>query len=510
MTKEQKLKFCGIMLLGIALRALLITQIPAGLNQDEAYAGYEAFCMLFYGRDSHGYVNPSYLVTWGSGMSALQSYMTIPFMALLGPVPLALRLPPLIMGCLMLAISLPLGRLLMPERPLLLSALLAVSPYYIMVSRWGLDANLAPPLLFIGLFFLLRGAENRRALIPAALILGLSLYAYSLMWLVVPLSLVLWGIYVLWTKKLRFRELLLPGLLIFLMALPHILFMLINKGLIPEIRTDLFSIPRLVYMRSGELSIKNLLSAKHWKELLNILFKQSDGYSYNTLPRFGLFYHISLPFIVAGWLRQGFCLAKSLRHREYSHEAVLSLSGFAAFFCCMLLRSVNISRSNYLHIYTLLSLALGTDALLSMLVRPKGAQRLLCAAYALCLIFFSAFYFGPYRQQSGDMFRAGLGEALDFAQKQQAELIYIDEGIYYPQLLFYTRTDPNEYAATVRYRNYPAPWLDVESFGIYRFGIDCVPQRDAVYVLYEKDRQPFLDAGCSITDFGRFSVAVWA
>lgn len=82
-------------LLAIALRFWKIGILPGNgaINNDEAFAGYEAWSMLHYGYDSHGYVNPVYLTVWGSGMSVLESYVMMPFIALFGLTAFAIRVP---------------------------------------------------------------------------------------------------------------------------------------------------------------------------------------------------------------------------------------------------------------------------------------------------------------------------------------------------------------------------------------------------------------------------------
>lgn len=69
--------------------------------------------------------------------------------------------------------------------------LLAICPWHIMMSRWGLDANLAPGFLIFGLYFFVRGIEDKRFLPLSGLFYGLSLYCYAVIWPIVPLLLLL-------------------------------------------------------------------------------------------------------------------------------------------------------------------------------------------------------------------------------------------------------------------------------------------------------------------------------
>ena len=65
--KEKLYKYAVylILIIGILIRIVGITDMPNALNCDEASAGYEAFSLLNYGIDRNGNHNPSFLVAWG-------------------------------------------------------------------------------------------------------------------------------------------------------------------------------------------------------------------------------------------------------------------------------------------------------------------------------------------------------------------------------------------------------------------------------------------------------------
>ena len=100
----------AIIAAGCAVRLFALGSIPCGLNQDEAFAGYNAWALLHYGVDSSGYHNPVYFTAWGSGMNALESYLMIPFVALFGTGTAVLRLPQALMACLSLICVYDLGK----------------------------------------------------------------------------------------------------------------------------------------------------------------------------------------------------------------------------------------------------------------------------------------------------------------------------------------------------------------------------------------------------------------
>ena len=74
--------FC---LIGILARLILIGQVPYGLNQDEASAGYEAWSILNYGIDRHGISYPVHLIAWGSGQNIAYSWFCMPIHRVVRP-----------------------------------------------------------------------------------------------------------------------------------------------------------------------------------------------------------------------------------------------------------------------------------------------------------------------------------------------------------------------------------------------------------------------------------------
>ena len=92
-TKTDKFILAAILALGVFARLWRFGAVPDGLNQDEAFAAYEAWALLHFGTDSSLHAWPVYFTAWGSGMNALESYLLIPLFALLGTKTWVIRLP---------------------------------------------------------------------------------------------------------------------------------------------------------------------------------------------------------------------------------------------------------------------------------------------------------------------------------------------------------------------------------------------------------------------------------
>jgi len=178
------------LIVGVAVRVWEFGSIPPGLNQDEASTAYDAFSILNYGVDRSGFHIPLVLNSWGSGMYALASYLEMPFIAVFGLSITAARMAFLVAGL----VSIPVFYYLLRESVDLRTArigavLLAISPWHIMISRWGLDSNMFPFMFLLGAACLVRSVKSERWLIPAFALIAVSLYGYGTAYIAVPVFL---------------------------------------------------------------------------------------------------------------------------------------------------------------------------------------------------------------------------------------------------------------------------------------------------------------------------------
>ena len=177
--QSEKVIFFVIMALASALRLIYLGTMPGDMHQDEGFVAWNAYAIFHDHMDSAGHVFPVYMTDWGDGHSALYVWLTIPLIALnKGHISIFLaRLPQAIVAILSIAAVYGIVKRVLSEKAALWSSfLLAICPWHVMMSRWGLDANLAPAFLMFGLYFFIRGVENQKYLLASALFYGLSLY----------------------------------------------------------------------------------------------------------------------------------------------------------------------------------------------------------------------------------------------------------------------------------------------------------------------------------------------
>lgn len=509
-----------LMLLGAFLRLFYLGIVPGGMHQDESFLALNSFGLYHEGMDSAGNPYPVYMSSWGDGQSAMYSWLLTPLLALNHGIPTMLltRIPQAVISILTLWCVYCLMKHMFGRRVGLWSLfLLAICPWHIMMSRWGLDANLAPGFLMFALFFFIKALDNHKLLPLAALFYGLSLYCYAVIWPIVPLMLLLQILYGLYHRKLHLDKWsALSVVLLFLLALPLMLFVLINSDIIPEIRLPFMTIPKTLGYRGGEVSFELSQMYSNLKTCAHLFLLQDTGSAYDMILPWGLFYDIGRVFIVIGVFCLLYKLIGSFRRKEFAYEYFL----FVQLLCggiIGLLVSVRMHQLNAIFIPLVLCEAYGVWKVLEFLARKRTTlarlfQGCIIAIYLICLVLFQRDYYGEYRTLVDAYFAAGLQDCVEYAleqcEAQGIDTITAEKGTQWPRLLLYTETLPSEYFTNVVYDVAPAP-AQFTTHGITvntRINYDDI-NTDSIYIIYYTDAETFAE-NFTLTQFEDWYVAV--
>lgn len=491
-----------ILALGAILRLAYLGAIPAGMHQDEAFVAWNAYALLHDGMDSAGHMFPVYMADWGDGHSAMYCWLLLPLLALNGGQVTSVisRLPQAIVAILTIwTVYLLLKRMFGVKAALWGEFLLAVCPWHIMMSRWGLDANLAPGFLIFGFYFFIRSLDDQRFLLLSALTYGMSLYCYAVIWPVVPVILLLQILYCLYHRKLSVNRWSLgASALLFVLALPLILFVFVNSGILPEIRLPFLTIPVMNGYRGGELAWS---LGEMWANLRrtgSLLLHQNVGAPYDILLPYGLFYDIGRIFIVIGFLSLMWRLLSSLRRKEFSYEYFIFVQLVGAGVNVLLVWAI-LHQINSLYIPLVLCEAYGIWSVLSLAGRHLKSKRLpavaaaaLAGIYLVYLTCFQFSYYNDYQKTANAYFGQGLQEAVEYAVEQASavslEDITVEKGAQWPRLLLYSNTTAPEYLEHVVYAEPPAPASFSAGGVTFHNGIDYNHIRnDSIYLIYYTD-----------------------
>ncbi len=510
-----------LLALGAFLRLFLLSKVPGGYHQDEAFVALNSYGLYHEGMDSAGLHLPIYMSSWGDGQSAMYSWLLTPLLAFTGGVPTLFitRIPQVVISLLTLWCVYLLVKRMFGTAPALWALfLLTICPWHVMMSRWGLDANMAPGFLIFALFFFVLGLEKNKYLPLAALFYGLSLYCYAVIWTIVPIVLVLQIIYGLYHKKLSFNKWTWISVgVLFVMALPLILFVLINGGYMAEITLPFMTIPKTPGYRGAEVSLSLSTMWGNIKNAARLFIFQNTGSPYDVIKPWGLFYDFGRIFIVVGVI----CLVRkvivALLKKQFCYEYFIFTNLVGGVLIC-LFTTVKVHQANALFIPLVICEGYGVWALLTLVKNhiPKVKRAFSVAIVCLflfCLVCFQKDYYGPYKELVNAYFSIGLEESVDYALKQCEETglttISAEKGTQWPRLLLFTETLPSQYIATREYDVAPAPGSFVTADGILvktRINYDTINE-ETIYIIYYTD-VPKFEENYTLTKFYDWYVAV--
>lgn len=474
----------AVLLIGGLVRLVWLGDRPMGLHQDEAYSAYNAWAILNYGVDSFGYVRPVYYPAWGSGMNVLYSYLTMPFIAIWGVSAETIRLPQAILGTLSIPVAYGLGKELFQSKwiGVLFAFLLAITPWNIQQSRIGLESCVAVPMLLTAMYFLCGYLNGRKKYLwGAAVFFGLTLYSYALTWLVVPLILALTVAF--FHKRISFsRDFFLPMILLLIMALPLLLFLGVNFDLLPEIRTSLFSIPKIPALRTGDMKFSLGLLIQRFRYLVSMLIYQYDGRWWISDNVVGTYYYISVPFLLLGLLYYlRVFVGWLLRKRELPVHFLIALWFGVGFLLGCNIDMAYFHKVNYLQIPIILLSGIGILCVGKLFEKERLVGAVAVGVYAACFVY----YIHSQATYPVDYDAYGYSEVSHMSWYQYEEALELAQGIAegeisvislnYANVMLWAQIPPQQFIETAEMRG-DEQFLDIVSFDRYLF--DVLPSGD--------------------------------
>ena len=481
-----------ILVVGFITRSVGININPKGLNVDEASSGYDAYSILEFGCDRNGNKFPVFLEAWGSGQNALYSYLMIPFIKLFGLNVITTRLPMVILGCISLIVWYNLLNEVKNKKFAIIGlSFLVICPWNIMKSRWGLESNIFPDFVLYAIYFIVKfiKTNNVSKLYIASILLGISSYTYGTSYFFLPIFCIIMYIYLLYTKKVNIKNVILSFSIIFIIALPIMLYIIINTFDLNQIDLGIITIPKLPVNRYEEQTSifnGNILtkSIKNFVKSLKLLLTQDDGLSWNCIPGFGLFYIISIPFLVYG-------IIYSIKNKEEikKYESAIDIWFISSFLLMFVLNEVNINRINVL-IYPLIYYVINGIYIVVAKRNIISNSIILIVYIAFFVMFMCSYIF--LKPANNYTFVDNIKEVIEYVEKVKDRKIYIEYAFKEPYIyvLYYTKYNTHDFIDSVQYIDNEnlGKFDNIKSFGRYNFYIpdDQEKYPDAVFVVKKK------------------------
>lgn len=296
--------------------------------------------------------------------------------------------------------------------------LITICPYFIMMSRVGIESHLmlGASTAFLYFFTCALTTGKYKHYIMAGISGGIVLYSYAVSYLMLPLFLLFSLIYVIRIHKFSFKKWCAMGIPLFLLAFPLIMTQFINLFDWPEMHLGIFTLTKLPEYRSSELQLFSFDSL--WLSIQNILF--GDMWIYNSIPGTPNMYWISVPFIIIGL---GHCIYRTVfafRKREFDFRVF----SFFWFFCILYMTchiTPCITQANGIFFVFVFFVI---DAISLITIKKRAWNMLaksgIAAIYAISF-FFTYYYLGQYTLDNYPLgyFYNRVPEAIQFIEEHR-------------------------------------------------------------------------------------------
>jgi len=183
-----------LVLLGGYFRFHKLAEIPPGFNQDEAVNGYDAYSIAHTLKDHHGEFLPILFESFGDWTSPLLTYITVPFVKLLGLSIFSVRSIVTLFGTLLIIVFYFIGYVLTKKPYISLFAALIVvfSGILFHYSRWAIQPSSVPffiSIVLLSSFIVILTKQKAKGIVLLALAAGVTTYSYPTQKIFIPLLL---------------------------------------------------------------------------------------------------------------------------------------------------------------------------------------------------------------------------------------------------------------------------------------------------------------------------------
>lgn len=454
-----------------------IENIPRGLHVDEAGALYDAICISKYGVDRYLYKLPVYFVNFGGGQNALYTYLAAIFIKIFGANTVIFRLPAILLSLLcILCLFKMIDENNSKKEALFTAFIFAISPFFIMKSRWGLESYLMGSLLTVSIFIFVKALNTQKChwYVLAGILFGLTLYTYAIAYIVVPAVIGIVMGYRLLMKKINIKNIIAMAIPLGILAVPLIMMLAFNKGIIENANIPVFSIPKLWFYRGGEISFKNISGNMH--QIFEILFIK-DFLNYNAVPAFGTLYKLSIALVVFGLIEVVREVVRKSKQKEFSLDFVMLVTFVVVLVLGLCIAELNINKINAIYI----PMVYFAGRFLNVISRNlKYAWIFIVLAYCLQFGMFVHYYFTEFAHTDLMYFEEEIIEASRKAEELHKDKIYVENCLNqtYIYTLVATPISPEEFNKNLQIEN----GVIIE-YGKYKFEIPEQMDENAVYII---------------------------
>lgn len=503
---KNKLILSIIIIVAAFLRFFQLGVNPPSLTWDEVAWGYNAYSIGIDGKDEFGRFLPyDYLESFGDFKPPVYAYLTVLPVKLFGLNEFAVRFPSALFGTLTVLITYFLTKRIFNienlihenslkienfklKIPAIAAALLAVSPWHIILSRAAFEANVATFFLIAGVWLFLEALYNNKWFMLLSVLSFIAAFnTFNTSRIVGPILFITLTL-VFWKKLFTIKKAVITAWVLgLLLMLPVIPFILTPQASLRFREVNIFSNIEVIIRTNQEIAndgnawwskiLHNRRLAFGREYLLHyfdnlapsFLFIQGDGNPKFSTQTIGQLYIFELPFLVAGvlflfrkreknwwlipfWLLLAIAPAATARETPHALRIETALPTF-----------------QILVAYGIVNMVL--------LLKNYKAFKIFVVCYLFFAIFNVAYYIEDYythypKAYSGD-WQYGYKEAIAYVGtvEKQYNKIYLTKelGRPYIYMLFYKKYDPALFRKETVVKRDAFGFVNILSFNKYYF-----------------------------------------
>ena len=397
--------FIILFILYLFIHIYKITKVPYGLHIDEAGMAYDAYNLSKYGVDRYLYSYPVYLYNSGGGQSILYCYLCVLLFKFLPFSIFTIRIPAILNSILIFIYgSLIINKFLKSKKiTILYMFLIIIMPYFIMATRIGLDCNLMLGISTMFIYYLSKSIINNKKInyFISGIIGGIVLYTYALSYIIVPLFLLITLIYMIHHKKAKLSNILIFLIPFIILSIPLIIVQIINIFNLDQLKIFNITFTKLMGYRGHEISIHNII--KNIIPLIKCILLY-DWIPYNTIPKYGTIYYISIPFFIIGFIKT---IYKFIKEKTFNINNVILFWFISCFILGLLLGGdgVNTNKVNAIFVSVAYFIVIGIEFYSNYFIKYKKVLlTILILIYVYYFINFFNFYYYKYSSDNDPLF----------------------------------------------------------------------------------------------------------
>ncbi len=372
-------------------RVLKLDSFPNGIHVDELSMACDAKSILLNGIERSGAKYPPYFRNYGGGQNSLYIYIQAFLLNFIPSTIFGFRIQAVFWGAVCMFAMFGICYEILEDHgyALIAPALVTTLPVFIMSQRFALESYQLLPFCTIVMYLLIRALKYQRSLdfVLTGIFMGASLYTYALCYIVWPLFLILAGIYLLYVKKITFRQVVLFAVPLGILAVPLILFQLVNFGILEPFTLGISDYQPLPIAREEDLGFSNILwNLTYFKKM----FLGGEPLTYNVLPEFGTVYMFLIPFVVIGFIICVKDTVAAFKNRVFSIQPLMVFFWLAGTIVMLITKGLNINRVNELFLPFTVFIVIAIHRLLA---KNPLALTWLAVWTGASFFFFMYFYF---------------------------------------------------------------------------------------------------------------------